>query len=66
MALPHRQQRQQDEIYCLRCHKRWDASEPAPECLSFVELTRRPEAPSRNGPAVQRSSLTAGPDDIII
>lgn len=66
MALPHRKRRESDEWVCTRCHKRWPVGEDEPMCLSFNELTRRPEAPSREGPTVKRSSLNARPGDVFI
>lgn len=63
----HRRQRQGDEVFCARCTKRWGVSEDEPECLTFVELTRRSDQiPDKHGPLVRRSSLTAKPGDVFI
>lgn len=29
----HRVRREQDEFFCMRCHKRWDVKEVEPECV---------------------------------
>jgi len=29
----HRARREQDELFCIRCLKRWGVSEEAPECV---------------------------------